>query len=201
MPEHRVVDFRANVDGKRAWRAGLKGLAVEDADARLGVQPDGEACPSASRRARLTVSLNAPTGGRYAWTTYKNQLEAPLTHLMLAEVHSKIQSARLMARANAGGDGPPRCGAIAAGTTARAGVFAEVQCARVLVETAYVCQMVRRGDRAAADATPDPPPSWKANPYSVRGATHASITLARRAEPGSACGELRPPDGRHTATT
>jgi len=34
-------------------------------------------------------------------TSYKNQLEAPPTHLMLAEVHVKLRAAKLMTRANA----------------------------------------------------------------------------------------------------
>ena len=33
-------------------------------------------------------------------TSYKNQLEAPPTHLMLAEVHVKLRAAKLMTRAN-----------------------------------------------------------------------------------------------------
>ena len=35
--------------------------------------------------------LERSSGRPIRGTTYKNQLDAPLTHLMLAEVHSKIQ--------------------------------------------------------------------------------------------------------------
>ena len=72
----------------------------------------------------LERSANRPIRG----TTYKNQLEAPLTHLMLAEVHSKIQSATLMARANA--DETDRLGRLA-GFRRRRGRFR------------FLCGMVR----------------------------------------------------------
>jgi alkylation response protein AidB-like acyl-CoA dehydrogenase len=68
-------------------------------------------------------------------TTYKNQLEAPLTHLMLAEVHSKIQSATLMARANA--EETDRLGELNAAGTPADPEYMQMFSARVLVETAY----------------------------------------------------------------
>lgn len=71
-------------------------------------------------------------------TTYKNQLEAPLTHLLLAEVHSKIQSALLMTRANA--DETDRLGALAAAGTPADGAYMQLFSARVLVETAYAAK-------------------------------------------------------------
>jgi alkylation response protein AidB-like acyl-CoA dehydrogenase len=68
-------------------------------------------------------------------TTYKNQLEAPLTHLMLAEVHSKIQAATLMTRANA--EETDRLGALAAAGTPADPEYMQKFSARVLLETAY----------------------------------------------------------------
>jgi alkylation response protein AidB-like acyl-CoA dehydrogenase len=71
-------------------------------------------------------------------TTYKNQLEAPMTHLLLAEVHSKIQSAVLMTRANA--EETDRLGALAAAGTPADPQYMQLFSARVLVETAYAAK-------------------------------------------------------------
>jgi alkylation response protein AidB-like acyl-CoA dehydrogenase len=71
-------------------------------------------------------------------TTYKNQLEAPLTHLMLAEVHSKLRSASLLARANA--EETDRLGAFAAAGTPAQPEYLQKFSARVLVETAYAAK-------------------------------------------------------------
>jgi alkylation response protein AidB-like acyl-CoA dehydrogenase len=71
-------------------------------------------------------------------TTYKNQLEAPLTHLLLAEVHSKIQSAILMTRANA--EETDRLGALAAAGTPADAETTQLFNSRVLVETAYAAK-------------------------------------------------------------
>ncbi len=68
-------------------------------------------------------------------TTYKNQLEAPLTHLMLSEVHSKIRSASLMARANA--EETDQLGRLAAAGKHPEQSEQQLFTARVLVETAY----------------------------------------------------------------
>jgi alkylation response protein AidB-like acyl-CoA dehydrogenase len=68
-------------------------------------------------------------------TTYKNQLEAPLTHLMLAEVHSKLRSALLMTRANA--EETDRIGALLAAGESVDPDYLQYFSSRVLVETAY----------------------------------------------------------------
>jgi alkylation response protein AidB-like acyl-CoA dehydrogenase len=82
--------------------------------------------------------LERSAGRPIRGTTYKNQLEAPLTHLMLAEVHSKIQSALLMTRANA--DETDRLGALAAAGTPADADYMQLFSARVLVETAYAAK-------------------------------------------------------------
>ncbi len=71
-------------------------------------------------------------------TAYKNQLEAPLTHLMLSDVHSKLRSATLMARANA--EETDRLGMLAAAGTPAEPAYLQCVSARVLVETAYAAK-------------------------------------------------------------
>jgi alkylation response protein AidB-like acyl-CoA dehydrogenase len=68
-------------------------------------------------------------------TTYKNQLEAPLTHLMLSEVHSKLRSAELMTRANA--EESDRIGQLTLAGESIDPAYLQYFSARVLVETAY----------------------------------------------------------------
>jgi alkylation response protein AidB-like acyl-CoA dehydrogenase len=68
-------------------------------------------------------------------TTYKNQLEAPLTHLMLSEVHSKLRSAELMTRANAAES--DRIGELTLAGETIDPAYLQYFSARVLVETAY----------------------------------------------------------------
>jgi len=68
-------------------------------------------------------------------TTYKNQLEAPLTHLMLSEVHSKLRSAELMTRANAVES--DRIGQLLLAGESIDPAYLQYFSARVLVETAY----------------------------------------------------------------
>jgi len=82
--------------------------------------------------------LERSAGRPIRGTTYKNQLEAPLTHLMLAEVHSKIQSASLMSQANA--DETDRLGTLAALGTPADLDYMQLFNARVLVETAYAAK-------------------------------------------------------------
>ncbi len=82
--------------------------------------------------------LDRSAGRPIRGTTYKNQLEAPLTHLMLAEVHSKIQSATLMARANAAET--DRLGELAAAGTPANPDYMQMFSSRVLVETAYAAK-------------------------------------------------------------
>jgi alkylation response protein AidB-like acyl-CoA dehydrogenase len=68
-------------------------------------------------------------------TIYKNQLEAPLTHLMLSEVHSKLRSAELMTRANAAET--DRIGELTLAGESIDPAYLQYFSARVLVETAY----------------------------------------------------------------
>ena len=82
--------------------------------------------------------LERSAGRPIRGTTYKNQLEAPLTHLMLAEVHSKLRSASLLARANA--EETDRLGAFAAAGTPAQPEYLQKFSARVLVETAYAAK-------------------------------------------------------------
>jgi alkylation response protein AidB-like acyl-CoA dehydrogenase len=82
--------------------------------------------------------LERSAGRPIRGTTYKNQLEAPLTHLMLSEVHSKLRSASLIARANA--EETDRLGTL---RTAGAPVdpsYLQRFSASVLVETAYAAK-------------------------------------------------------------
>lgn len=82
----------------------------------------------------LERSANRPLRG----TTYKDQLAAPLTHLMLAEVHAKIQSATLMTRANA--EETDRLGELAAAGHPADPEYMQMFSARVLMETAYAAK-------------------------------------------------------------
>jgi alkylation response protein AidB-like acyl-CoA dehydrogenase len=82
--------------------------------------------------------LERSAGRPIRGTTYKNQLDAPLTHLMLAEVHAKLRSATLMARANAA-ETDELGERTAAGEPADPEYLQDFS-ARVLVETAYVAK-------------------------------------------------------------
>lgn len=82
----------------------------------------------------LERSANRPLRG----TTYKDQLAAPLTHLMLAEVHAKIQSATMMTRANA--EETDRLGELAAAGHPADPEYMQMFSARVLMETAYAAK-------------------------------------------------------------
>ena len=135
VPDHRGVDFR-DVTGA-ALPSGLQGSiwkapALGWAFSLMAGMSIGLATGALERF--LERSAGKPVRG----TSYKNQLEAPLTHLMLAEVHAKIQSATLMTRANA--DETDRLGALAAaGTPADAATLQNFS-TRCLVETAYAAK-------------------------------------------------------------
>ncbi|NED92507.1 hypothetical protein G3I76_72200, partial [Streptomyces sp. SID11233] len=86
----------------------------------------------------LARFLERSAGRAVRGTTYTNQLEAPLTHLMLTEVHSKIQSAKLMTRANA--EETDRLGELAAAGTPADPEYMQLFSARVLAETAYAAK-------------------------------------------------------------
>lgn len=82
--------------------------------------------------------LERSAGRPIRGTTYTDQLQAPLTHSMLAEVHSKIQSASLMARANA--EETDRLGVLQAAGTPADPRYMQVFSARVMLETAYAAR-------------------------------------------------------------
>ncbi|MFC8231364.1 acyl-CoA dehydrogenase family protein [Streptomyces sp. NPDC057287] len=135
VPGHRCVDFRHIVGAKidsglkgSLWKAPSLGWAFSlMAGMSIGLA-----------HGALERFLERSAGRPIRGTTYKNQLEAPSTHLMLAEVHSKIQSATLTARANA--DETDRLGALAAAGTPADPEYMQMFSARVLVETAYAAK-------------------------------------------------------------
>lgn len=134
-PEHRGVDFREIAGGTRAhgphgslWKTPSLGWAFTTmAGMSIGLA-----------QGALDRFLERSDGRPIRGTTYKNQLEAPLTHLMLAEVHAKIASAVLMTRANA--DETDRLGALAAAGTPAKPEYLQKFSARVLLETAYTAK-------------------------------------------------------------
>ncbi|MFB7031666.1 MULTISPECIES: acyl-CoA dehydrogenase family protein [unclassified Streptomyces] len=135
VPEHRGVDFRHIVGGRldsglkgSLWKAPSLGWAFSlMAGMSIGIA-----------QGALERFLERSAGRPIRGTSYKNQLEAPLTHLMLTEVHSKIRSATLMARANA--EETDRLGALAAAGTVVDPEYMQMFSARVLAETAYAAK-------------------------------------------------------------
>lgn len=135
VPDYRVVDFRAIVGatidsglGGSLWKAPSLGWAFSlMAGMSIGIA-----------QGALERFLERSAGRPIRGTTYKDQLQAPLTHLMLAEVHSKIHSATLMARANA--EETDRLGELAAAGTPADPEHMQKFSARVLVETAYAAK-------------------------------------------------------------
>ena len=135
VPEHQAIDFR-DVTGRKLdsglagplWKVPTLGWAFS--------LMSGMAVGIA--QGALERFLDRSEGRPIRGTTYKNQLEAPLTHLMLAEVHSKIQAAKLIARANA--EETDRLGVLAAAGTPANPDYMQKFSARVLVETAYAAK-------------------------------------------------------------
>lgn len=135
VPEHRGIDFR-DVTGRKLdsglagplWKVPTLGWAFSLMSGMAVGIAEGA----------LERFLDRSEGRPIRGTTYKNQLEAPLTHLMLAEVHSKIQAAKLIARANA--EETDRLGALAAAGTPANPDYMQKFSARVLVETAYAAK-------------------------------------------------------------
>ncbi|MCP3730006.1 hypothetical protein M9978_06145 [Sphingomonas sp. MG17] len=135
VPDYRVVDFSdiagMTIDNGLAgslWQAPSLGWAFS----LMGGMSIGIA------QGALDRFLDRSAGRPIRGTTYKDQLQAPLTHLMLAEVHSKIRSATLMAQANAAET--DRLGELAAAGTPADPEYMQNFSARVLVETAYVAK-------------------------------------------------------------
>jgi alkylation response protein AidB-like acyl-CoA dehydrogenase len=135
VPDYRGVDFREITSGNlesglagSLWKVPSLGWAFSTmAGMSIGIA-----------QGALERFLDRSKGRPIRGTAYKNQLEAPLTHLMLAEVHSKIQSATLMTQANA--DETDRLGALAAAGTPADPEYLQLFSARVLVETAYAAR-------------------------------------------------------------
>ena len=132
VPEYRCIDFRdvtsATID------SGLKGSLWKTPSLGWAFSlMTGMSIGLA--QGVLERFLDRSAGRPIRGTTYKNQLEAPLTHLMLAEVHSKIQSATLIARANT--EETDRLGALAAAGTPADPEYMQLACARILAETSY----------------------------------------------------------------
>lgn len=135
VPDHRGVDFgeiaRGSIETGLAgslWQAPTLGWAFSTmAGMSIGIA-----------QGALERFLERSSGRPIRGTTYKNQLEAPLTHLMLAEVHAKIQSALLMTRANA--EETDRLGALAAAGTPADAAYMQMFSGRVLMETAYAAK-------------------------------------------------------------
>lgn len=135
VPEHRGIDFR-DVTGRKLdsglagdlWQVPTLGWAFSlMSGMSVGIA-----------QGALERFVDRSEGRPIRGTTYKNQLEAPLTHLMLAEVHSKIQAAKLIAIANA--EETDRLGMLAAAGTPADAEFMQKLSARVLVETAYAAK-------------------------------------------------------------
>ena len=132
VPEHRCIDFREITSA--TVESGLKGALWKTPS--LGWAFSLMAGMSIGlAQGALERFLERSAGKPIRGTTYKDQLQAPLTHLMLAEVHSKIQSATLMARANA--EETDRLGKLAAAGTPADPGYMQLFSARVLAETAY----------------------------------------------------------------
>ena len=135
VPAHRVVDFRDVLAGTldnglagSLWKAPTLGWAFSlMAGMSIGIA-----------QGALDRFLERSAGRPIRGTTYKNQLEAPLTHLMLTEVHSKIRSATLMAQANA--EETDRLGELAAAGAPASPEYLQRFNARVLAETAYAAK-------------------------------------------------------------
>ncbi len=158
VPDYRGVDFRAITGGTldnglegALWKVPSLGWAFSlMAGMSIGLAEGA-----------LERFIGRSAGRPIRGTTYKNQLEAPLTHLMLAEVHSKIQSATLMARANA--EETDRLGMLAAAGTPADPEYMQTFSARVLVETAYAAkwcaeaiELIQRNSGSTAIMLSDP---------------------------------------------
>ena len=135
VPEHRCVDFRKVVG--MTLDTGLKGALWKVPSLGWAFSLMSGMAVGIAEGA-LERFLERSKGRPIRGTTYKDQLEAPLTHLMLAEVHSKIRSATLIARANA--EETDRLGALKAAGTPADPEYMKMFSARVLVETAYAAK-------------------------------------------------------------
>jgi alkylation response protein AidB-like acyl-CoA dehydrogenase len=164
VPDYRCVDFRdvtsATIESGLAgslWKAPSLGWAFSlMAGMSIGIAEGA-----------LERFLERSEGRAIRGTTYTNQREAPLTHLMLAEVHSKIQSAKLICQANAAET--DRLGELNAAGTPADPEYMQMFSARVLAETAYAAkwcaeaiELLQRNSGATAIMSFDPiQRSWR----------------------------------------
>ncbi|HVR91550.1 MAG TPA: acyl-CoA dehydrogenase family protein [Novosphingobium sp.] len=158
VPEYRCIDFRditsATIESGlkgSLWKAPSLGWAFSlMAGMSIGIAEGA-----------LARFLERSEGRPIRGTTYTNQREAALTHLMLAEVHSKIQSAKLMCQANAAET--DRLGELNAAGTPADPDYMQKFSARVLAETAYAAkwcaeaiELLQRNSGATAIMSFDP---------------------------------------------
>jgi alkylation response protein AidB-like acyl-CoA dehydrogenase len=158
VPEYRCVDFRdvtsATIDSGlegSLWKAPSLGWAFSlMAGMSIGIAEGA-----------LERFLERSEGRPIRGTSYTNQREAPLTHLMLTEVHSKIQSAKLICQANAAET--DRLGELNAAGTPADPEYMQMFSARVLAETAYAAkwcaeaiELIQRNSGATAIMSFDP---------------------------------------------
>jgi alkylation response protein AidB-like acyl-CoA dehydrogenase len=135
VPEHRGVVFSDVLTGKlenglggSVWKAPTLGWAFSlMTGMSIGIVEGA-----------LQRFLERGKGRPIRGTAYKNQLEAPLTHLMLTEVHAKLRSAKLIAQDNA--EETDRLGALIVAGTPPEPEELQYFSARVLVETAYAAK-------------------------------------------------------------
>jgi alkylation response protein AidB-like acyl-CoA dehydrogenase len=164
VPDYRCTDFREITSA--TIESGLKGSLWKAPSLGWAFSLMGGMSIGLAQGA-LDRFLERSEGRPIRGTTYTNQREAPLTHLMLAEVHSKIQSAILMSRANA--EETDRLGALNAAGTPESPDYMQKFSARVLVETAYVAkwcaeaiELLQRNSGATAIMSFDPiQRSWR----------------------------------------
>ncbi|MEC3978001.1 hypothetical protein [Amycolatopsis sp. H20-H5] len=94
VPQHRAVVFGDATFGNR--ETGLAG-SIWKAPARGQSFSLMTAMSVGIARGALERFIERAAGRPVRGTVYKEQLEAPMTHLMLSEVHPKIRSAPLIA--------------------------------------------------------------------------------------------------------
>jgi alkylation response protein AidB-like acyl-CoA dehydrogenase len=133
VPEHRLAPMTEIVSGVRGtglagdlWKVPTLGWAFSTmAGMSIGLA-----------EGVLSRFLERSEGRPIRGTSYRNQLEAPLTHHVLADVHVKLQTARLMAQANSAATDE-------LGRRATAVEPEELQefSARVLLETAHAARL------------------------------------------------------------
>lgn len=136
VPEHRCVPFANVLEGKyehglngSVWQAPTVGSSFSTMTGMsIGIA-----------QGALQRFLERAEGKPVRGTTYKNQLEAPLTHLMLADVHTKIRTATLIARANA--TETDHLGKQAAAGNPADPATLQAFGSRIILETAYAAKL------------------------------------------------------------